>query len=377
MHQQPQQQHSSIPSPPNSTSSKLIKDEMDVYNHHHHQQQQGGGEALTASPLSASSSRRSTRLNSNTCVSHPRVPTPTSMVDWCDYWRHLCSSYSRVQLFRLKGAQRKLKTDRNKIEKNPPDLRKRYQPSSKVTLLYNCPFDPLYSLLPFVRHDFNVLSGGAASANGNGVSAAAVNCMLTSAVSSDASGSLADHSDSFNGNVLVNGTSSSSGVYASQDGSVDCKAAASNGYSMTANSLIYSTNGGSNASLYNHENQSSSILAENMTSGSGVGEPGSSFHSAQYSMSGDNGQNQQRYPPTFYLDSSYPSSGVSTAMSQNGNSSPVYNGVPMSLINGQQKQMYAVASNEPSSYQAEINVNILSSSYRYLRFSLSIQLNFI
>ena len=69
-------------------------------------------------------------------------------------WRHVCSSYCRIQLFRLKGAQRKLKTDRSKIERlNPPDLRKRYQPSNKITMLYNCPYDQLFSLLPFNNHN--------------------------------------------------------------------------------------------------------------------------------------------------------------------------------------------------------------------------------
>jgi hypothetical protein len=64
-------------------------------------------------------------------------------------WKHASSSYCRIQLFRLKGAQRKLKTDRNKIERlNPIDLRKRYQQSNKLTLLCNCVFDPLYSLSP-------------------------------------------------------------------------------------------------------------------------------------------------------------------------------------------------------------------------------------
>jgi hypothetical protein len=77
-----------------------------------------------------------------------RLPTPSSLNDYSN-WAHSCSSYCRIQLFRLKGAQRKLKTDRNKIEKlNPSDLRRRYQPSSKITLLYNGPFDPLYSMMP-------------------------------------------------------------------------------------------------------------------------------------------------------------------------------------------------------------------------------------
>ena len=69
------------------------------------------------------------------------------------YWKHLCSSFCRIQLFRLKGAQRKLKTDKSKIERlNPPDLRKRYQASDKVTLLNNSQFDPLYSLMPAMRY---------------------------------------------------------------------------------------------------------------------------------------------------------------------------------------------------------------------------------
>jgi len=56
-------------------------------------------------------------------------------------------------LFRLKGAQRKLKTDKLKVDRiNPPDLKKRYQPSTKVTLLYNTNFDSLYSLMPFSRY---------------------------------------------------------------------------------------------------------------------------------------------------------------------------------------------------------------------------------
>lgn len=69
-----------------------------------------------------------------------------------DNYRHVCSSFARVQLFRLKGAQRKLKTDRNKIERlTPIDLRKRYQISTRLTTFYNTSsFDPLYSLPPLL-----------------------------------------------------------------------------------------------------------------------------------------------------------------------------------------------------------------------------------
>ena len=118
-------QTSSILSPPNSSSSpvsnKFAKDELD----------------------NASSSFQQ--------QSQRRLPTPSPLTEPSN-WKHACSSYCRIQLFRLKGAQRKLKTDRSKIERlNPSDLRKRYQPSSKVTLLYNCPFDPLYSMMPLPR----------------------------------------------------------------------------------------------------------------------------------------------------------------------------------------------------------------------------------
>ena len=56
-------------------------------------------------------------------------------------------------MFRLKGAQRKLKTDRLKIERlNPVDLKRRYQKSDSVTILYNTGFDNLYSLVPLDRN---------------------------------------------------------------------------------------------------------------------------------------------------------------------------------------------------------------------------------
>ncbi|RNA10968.1 upstream-binding 1 isoform X1 [Brachionus plicatilis] len=121
----------SILSPPNSTSSpnsiKFIKDDLD--------------------------SNRS--MGTPTPTAPPPPPTSnTSGKQWLEFAeaKHLSGSYCRIQLFRLKGAQRKLKTDRSKIDRlNPPDLRKRYQPSTKITLLNNCSYDWLYSLLPFVK----------------------------------------------------------------------------------------------------------------------------------------------------------------------------------------------------------------------------------
>ena len=75
-----------------------------------------------------------------------------------NWWKHFCSSYCRIQLFRLKGAQRKLKTDRLKIERlNPVDLKRRYQKSDSVTILYNTGFDNLYSLVPLDRNELGQL----------------------------------------------------------------------------------------------------------------------------------------------------------------------------------------------------------------------------
>jgi hypothetical protein len=56
-----------------------------------------------------------------------------------------------LQLFRLKGAQRKLKLDIQKIEKSKlsEDIRKKYQTSDLVTHLQNINFDQSYSLIPF------------------------------------------------------------------------------------------------------------------------------------------------------------------------------------------------------------------------------------
>jgi hypothetical protein len=112
--------------------------------------QSSSSTSILSPPNSASSPIQTHKFNVKEDIDQnvQRLPTPSSLTDYSN-WVHSCSSYCRIQLFRLKGAQRKLKTDRNKIEKlNPSDLRRRYQPSSKITLLYNGPFDPLYSMMP-------------------------------------------------------------------------------------------------------------------------------------------------------------------------------------------------------------------------------------
>ena len=147
--------------------------------HHHHQQQQ-------------------TTIQSS--------PTATPLADYSN-WLHACSSYCRIQLFRLKGAQRKLKTDRSKIEKlNPADLRRRYQPSSKITLLYNGPFDSLYSMMPPLtcsvmehRHNHNHYHGHAATA------------VLSSSTSASTSSASLTAENMLNGGVAVATAAAGSG----------------------------------------------------------------------------------------------------------------------------------------------------------------------
>ncbi|MGL6124088.1 MAG: hypothetical protein ACRC1W_14020, partial [Shewanella sp.] len=353
--QQNLQQQTAILSPPHSTS-KMIKDEVDVT-----QQQQPQASGLNESLYA---SRRSTRVDS----SNARIQTPTSLIDWCDYWRHLCSSYTRVQLFRLKGAQRKLKTDRNKIEKNPPDMRKRYQLSTKVTSAYNCAFDPLYSLLPFVRHDFNVQSGSE-SAKSN-------NCLLV--LSSEATTCMAGQlSGSSSNTAILNGNSSlpSSLSYA-PNRFIDCldgncsgassteSISTSNGFHLSdttdSSSIAGSSNGMKYASdnvnsnstglLYSH--QQSSILVE-----SGISSTTQHQHIASDNRSINEEEQQQRYQ-NFYLDSNYPSS-------PNQSMNPIYsasaNAVAACNMNGLKSAF--VTGNEVNVYQAESTTNILLFRY--------------
>ncbi len=109
-------------------------------------------------PLKTATTKQQKQQNTNDTI-NTKIELQTEFYpENKDWWKHLCSSYCRIQLFRLKGAQRKLKTDRLKIERlNPPDLKKRYQTSESVTILYNSAFDSLYSLLPFDRNELSQL----------------------------------------------------------------------------------------------------------------------------------------------------------------------------------------------------------------------------
>ncbi|XP_037543100.1 transcription factor CP2-like protein 1 [Nematolebias whitei] len=58
--------------------------------------------------------------------------------DHGEYLEHVHSSSCQVKVFKPKGADRKLKTDREKMEKKNPQDRDKYQPSHETTLLREC-----------------------------------------------------------------------------------------------------------------------------------------------------------------------------------------------------------------------------------------------
>ncbi|XP_051894334.1 transcription factor CP2-like [Pristis pectinata] len=55
-----------------------------------------------------------------------------------DYTEHLHSASCQVKVFKPKGADRKLKTDKEKIEKRSPQERSKYQPAYEATVLTEC-----------------------------------------------------------------------------------------------------------------------------------------------------------------------------------------------------------------------------------------------
>uniref|UniRef100_A0A8D0A475 Transcription factor CP2 n=1 Tax=Sander lucioperca TaxID=283035 RepID=A0A8D0A475_SANLU len=55
-----------------------------------------------------------------------------------EYTEHLHSASCQVKVFKPKGADRKQKTDREKMEKKAPQEKEKYQPSYKTTILTEC-----------------------------------------------------------------------------------------------------------------------------------------------------------------------------------------------------------------------------------------------
>ncbi|XP_076023942.1 transcription factor CP2-like protein 1 isoform X2 [Genypterus blacodes] len=56
-----------------------------------------------------------------------------------EYMDHVHSSSCQIKVFKPKGADRKLKTDREKMDKKPLQDREKYQPSHDTTILTECP----------------------------------------------------------------------------------------------------------------------------------------------------------------------------------------------------------------------------------------------
>ncbi|XP_035988482.1 transcription factor CP2-like protein 1 [Fundulus heteroclitus] len=64
-----------------------------------------------------------------------------------EHLEHVHSASCQVKVFKPKGADRKLKTDREKMEKKTPEDREKYQPSHETTLLKECsPWPDTFSL---------------------------------------------------------------------------------------------------------------------------------------------------------------------------------------------------------------------------------------
>ncbi|KAI1229789.1 hypothetical protein IHE44_0010792, partial [Lamprotornis superbus] len=61
-----------------------------------------------------------------------------------EYTEHLHSASCQIKVFKPKGADRKQKTDREKMEKRTPHEKEKYQPSYETTILTECPQYPQY-----------------------------------------------------------------------------------------------------------------------------------------------------------------------------------------------------------------------------------------
>jgi transcription factor CP2-like protein len=75
-----------------------------------------------------------------------RIQIDTYYENNLDQIEHIHSCCCKIQLFRLKGAQRKNKADKMKIEKLNFEQRRQYQTTFEYTLLQSCPSSALYSL---------------------------------------------------------------------------------------------------------------------------------------------------------------------------------------------------------------------------------------
>ncbi|CAF0787197.1 unnamed protein product [Adineta steineri] len=75
-----------------------------------------------------------------------RIQIDTYHENGIDNVKHLHACCCKIQLFRLKGAQRKNKADKLRIDKLNHDQRRRYQTTLEYTILQSCNASPLYTL---------------------------------------------------------------------------------------------------------------------------------------------------------------------------------------------------------------------------------------
>ena len=75
-----------------------------------------------------------------------RIQIDTYYENDVDDVKHLHACCCKIQLFRLKGAQRKNKADKIRIDKLNNDQRRRYQTTLDYTILQSCNASPLYTL---------------------------------------------------------------------------------------------------------------------------------------------------------------------------------------------------------------------------------------
>uniref|UniRef100_A0A8C3QSS2 Transcription factor CP2 n=1 Tax=Cyanoderma ruficeps TaxID=181631 RepID=A0A8C3QSS2_9PASS len=86
-----------------------------------------------------------------------------------EYTEHLHSASCQIKVFKPKGADRKQKTDREKMEKRTPHEKEKYQPSYETTILTECSPWPEVTYVPNAPSPgFNSAHSGFAIGDGSG-----------------------------------------------------------------------------------------------------------------------------------------------------------------------------------------------------------------
>ncbi|XP_062366936.1 alpha-globin transcription factor CP2 isoform X2 [Cinclus cinclus] len=86
-----------------------------------------------------------------------------------EYTEHLHSASCQIKVFKPKGADRKQKTDREKMEKRTPHEKEKYQPSYETTILTECSPWPEVTYVPSAPSPgFNSAHSGFSLGDGSG-----------------------------------------------------------------------------------------------------------------------------------------------------------------------------------------------------------------